>query len=68
MQMSAEQLDIVRLNSGWHSCLAPAGSGKTEILSERVYLAIRASVKPASVRMPERIHCLDEFHSAKYAY
>ena len=41
-----EQQTIIDLNQGWHSCLASAGSGKTEILTERVYRAIQAGIDP----------------------
>jgi len=41
-----EQQAIIDLNHGWHSCLASAGSGKTEILTERVYRAVQGGVDP----------------------
>jgi len=47
MKFSPEQNDVINLNSGWHACLAPAGSGKTEILTERVSRAIEGGVDPS---------------------
>ena len=49
MKFSPEQLQVVNLNAGWHSCLAPAGSGKTEILTERVSRAIESGQDPKSM-------------------
>lgn len=42
MELSAEQKKVINLKSGWHACLAPAGSGKTEILGRRTIQAISA--------------------------
>jgi DNA helicase-2/ATP-dependent DNA helicase PcrA len=47
-----EQQSIIDLQTGWHACLASAGSGKTEILTERVYQALQAGVDP------QRMLCL----------
>jgi DNA helicase-2/ATP-dependent DNA helicase PcrA len=48
-QFSDQQLDVINLNRGWHACLAPAGSGKTMILSERVSRAIEEGIEPAEM-------------------
>ena len=45
-QFNPEQNTIIDLDSGWHSCLASAGSGKTEILTERVYRAVLRGMDP----------------------
>ena len=45
-RFNPEQQAIIDLNHGWHSCLASAGSGKTEILTERVYRAVQGGVDP----------------------
>lgn len=47
-----EQQAIIDLDHGWHSCLASAGSGKTEILTERVYRAVQRGIDP------QRMLCL----------
>lgn len=44
---SDEQNEVINLRSGWHACLAPAGSGKTEILTERVSQALESGVNPS---------------------
>lgn len=45
----AHQKQIIDLKTGSHSCLAPAGSGKTQILTERIYQAINQGVAPADM-------------------
>jgi len=52
MKFSEEQEKVLSLKSGWHSCLASAGSGKTEVLTERVCRAISDGV------LAEDILCL----------
>ena len=42
MQFSQEQQNVISLTEGWHTCLASAGSGKTEILTERIYQALQS--------------------------
>lgn len=42
MQFSQEQLNVISLNDGYHTCLASAGAGKTEILTERIYQALQS--------------------------
>ena len=49
MQLTEEQAEVVALASGRHLVLAPPGSGKTEMLSRRIFSAVRTGVDP--VRM-----------------
>ena len=46
MQLTEEQAEVVALASGRHLVLAPPGSGKTEMLSRRIFSAIRRGVDP----------------------
>ncbi len=46
MQLTEEQAEVVALASGRHLVLAPPGSGKTEMLSRRIFSAIRKGVDP----------------------
>ena len=46
MQLTEEQAEVVALESGRHLVLAPPGSGKTEMLSRRIFSAIRKGVDP----------------------
>ena len=49
MKISKEQQEIINLSHGWQACLAPAGTGKTEILSVRVSKALKAGHSPKSM-------------------
>jgi len=49
LNFSDEQLEVIDLSQGWHSCLAPAGSGKTEILTERVSRAVANGIDPKTM-------------------
>lgn len=40
------QQQIIDINSGCHLVLAPPGCGKTQILAERIHLALERGVKP----------------------
>lgn len=46
MQLTEEQAEVVALASGCHLVLAPPGSGKTEMLSRRIFSAVRQGVDP----------------------
>lgn len=52
-KFSEEQQKIIDLDKGTHACLASAGSGKTEILTERV----RKAILEEGIA-PEKIACL----------
>ena len=47
MKLTPEQESVVAINSGRHLVLAPPGSGKTEMLSQRIIRAIESGVDPA---------------------
>jgi len=46
MKLTREQLAVVALDVGRHLVLAPPGSGKTEMLSQRILRALTAGVRP----------------------
>ena len=46
MTLTDEQLSVVNLVSGRHLVLAPPGSGKTEMLSQRIIRALGSGVDP----------------------
>jgi len=46
MNLTDEQQAVVDLTTGRHLVLAPPGSGKTEMLSQRIFRAVRAGVAP----------------------
>lgn len=52
VNFNPEQQHVIQLRSGFHSCLAPAGSGKTEILTERIVQAL------SNHTPPEQMLCL----------
>ena len=46
IQLTDEQRRVVEIDAGSHLVLAPPGSGKTEMLSRRIFSAIRRGVDP----------------------
>ena len=46
MTLTDEQLTVVDLVAGHHLVLAPPGSGKTEMLSQRILRALSSGVDP----------------------
>ena len=52
MEFNPEQLRVIGLNEGEHTVLASAGSGKTEVLTERLKQAIEKGIEP------EKMLCL----------
>ncbi len=66
MELTEEQRAVVEILSGRHLVLAPPGSGKTEMLTQRVVAAMKRGVNPdkmfcvtftvrAGVEMRERV-------------
>lgn len=51
MELTAEQAAVVAIGRGRHLVLAPPGSGKTEMLSQRILRALEGGV------LPERMLC-----------
>ena len=49
MTLTSEQLSVVNLVSGRHLVLAPPGSGKTEMLSQRIVRALGSGVDPTKM-------------------
>ena len=49
MTLTDEQLSVVNLVSGRHLVLAPPGSGKTEMLSQRIVRALGSGVDPTKM-------------------
>ena len=49
IEFNERQLSVINLSDGWHSCVAPAGAGKTEILTERVSRALESGQSPSSI-------------------
>lgn len=46
MQLTEEQNNIIKLSSGKHLVLAPPGTGKTEIVSQRINQALLKKISP----------------------
>ena len=46
MELTSEQSAVMDLATGRHLVLAPPGSGKTEMLSQRIIRALRLMVPP----------------------
>ena len=44
LEFRPAQARVITLSQGRHACLAPAGSGKTEILTERIYNALAQGI------------------------
>ena len=60
IQLTDEQRRVVEIDAGSHLVLAPPGSGKTEILSQRILYAMRTGVNP------ERMLCATFTNRAAY--
>jgi superfamily I DNA/RNA helicase len=60
MKLTDEQRRVVEIDAGSHLVLAPPGSGKTEILSQRILHAMRTGVNP------ERMLCATFTNRAAY--
>ena len=46
MNFTERQLEIINLKKGRHLVVAPAGSGKTELLCQRIIKAIESGIEP----------------------
>lgn len=46
MELTTEQLAVTNLSEGIHLVLAPPGTGKTDILSQRIQIALQNDVQP----------------------
>lgn len=49
MELTEDQKAVVMLDAGRHLVLAPPGSGKTEMLSQRILRAVRAGMDPSKM-------------------
>ena len=49
MNLTTEQQAVVDISSGRHLVLAPPGSGKTEMLTQRVITALKSGVPPSKM-------------------
>ena len=47
MNLTDEQQKVVAISAGRHLVLAPPGSGKTEMLSQRIVRAVESGIAPA---------------------
>lgn len=47
MNLTDEQQKVVAISAGRHLVLAPPGSGKTEMLSQRIVRAVESGIDPA---------------------
>lgn len=66
-EFNDSQKEVIALSSGKHACIASAGAGKTEVLTERLQKALENQISPekilcitftnrAALSMVERVH------------